>query len=274
MKSAICTSYDYRIPFAQAVVMIREAGFEVLSLGARPQHSGYATGEGRTTIRKLMKDNGMTIDSVHAPFPAGDRLYSLDEAERLESIRQCQIAMNAAEELDGRIVVIHLIQPYGIPEGDIRNKMIEQGRRSVAVLAAHAAGRGVKLALENGQRLDYDHVLADLLAEFSDPHIGFCYDSGHENVQGTCFNMLERFGHRLLTVHIHDNRGSDTHVLPYEGTIDWDRFRLLFHGLCYRGNLVLEADIAHSQFQDPAVFLTQARERAERLLEQTIDRHK
>jgi len=59
----------------------------------------------------------MTIDSVHAPFPEGDRLFSLNETERLESIRQCQIAMDTAAELDGRILVIHLIQPYGIPAG-------------------------------------------------------------------------------------------------------------------------------------------------------------
>jgi len=246
--------------------MIRQAGFEVISLGARPQHSGYATAAGRSAIRKLIEGNGMTLDSVHAPFPEGDRLFSLDETECLESLRQCQIALDAAAELDGRIVVIHLIQPYGIPHGEARNKMIEHGRRSVGALAACASARGVKLALENGQRPDYDQVLASLMAEFNDEHVGFCYDSGHENVQGTCFNMLEQFGHRLLTVHIHDNKGSDTHTLPYEGTIDWDRFRKIFHGLRYSGNLLLEADIKHSQFKDHAVFLSQARERAERLL--------
>jgi sugar phosphate isomerase/epimerase len=266
MQAAICTSFDYALPFAQVVPMIRAAGFAVASIGARPAHSGYATAEGRAAIRKLFRDNGMTIESVHAPYPEGDRLFSLNEAERLESIRQCQLGIDAADDLDGRIVVIHLIQPYGIPEGDVRNKMIEQGRRSVSVLAAYAAGRGVKLALENGQELSYDRVAASFLAELNDEHVGFCYDSGHENVQGTCFRMLEQFGHRLLTVHIHDNKGSDTHTLPYEGTIEWDRFRKILHGLRYCGNLLLEVDTKHSQFKDHAVFLSQARERAARLL--------
>ncbi len=266
MKAAICTSFDDMLPFAQAIPMIREAGFEVVSIGARPEHSGYTTAAGRSAMRKLIEENSVTIDSVHAPFPEGDQLFSLDETERLESIRQCQIALDTAAELDGRIVVIHLIQPYGIPQGEVRNKMIEQGHRSVSVLAAYAASRGVKLALENGQRPAYDQVLASLMAEFNDEHVGFCYDSGHENVQGTCFKMLEQFGHRLLTVHIHDNKGTDTHTLPYEGTIDWDRFRKIFHGLGYSGNLLLEAGIKHSEFKDHAVFLSQARERAERLL--------
>ncbi len=259
MKPAICTSIDYEIPFARVVPMIRDAG-------ANPRHSDYTTTAGRAVIRKLLEENGLTVDSVHAPFPEGDRLFSLDEAERAESIRQCQIAMDTAAELDGRIVVIHLIQPYGIPEGEVRTEMIEHGRRSVSVLAEQAADRGVKLALENGQKRAYDQVLEDLLTEFDTEHVGFCYDSGHENVQGTCFRMLEQFGHRLLTVHIHDNHGSDTHVLPYEGTTDWDGFREVFHGLDYSGNLLLEVGIGNSQFKDPAVFLSQARERAERLL--------
>ncbi len=266
MKPAICTGFDYGIPFPQALRLIGDAGFEVICIGARPEHSGYTTTVGRTAIRELLADNGLTVDSIHAPFPEGDRLFSLDEAEREESIRLCLSALDAAAELDGRIVVIHLIQPYGIPEGEVRREMIEQGRRSVSVLAEGASARGVSLALENGQRAEYDQVLRDLLHEFRDEHVGFCYDSGHENVQGTCFRLLEQFGDRLLTVHLHDNRGSDIHALPYEGTIDWDGFREVFHGLDYSGNLLLEVGITNSQFKDPVVFLSEARDRAERLL--------
>jgi len=267
MKPSICTSFDYNIPFARVLPMIREAGVEVISLGARPQHSGYATVEGRAGIKKLMVANGLTMDSVHAPFPEGDRLFSLDETERLESIRQCKIAMDTAADMDGRIVVIHLIQPYGIPHGDTRNRMIEQGLKSIRALSEYAVEKGVKVALENGQKLDYDEVLEHCLSEFSHDPIGFCYDSGHENVQGTCFKILEKFGHRLLSVHLHDNLGSDTHVLPYEGNIDWDQFRKIFHNLGYSGNLLLEVSIKNSGFKDPEIFLSEARKRAGKLLQ-------
>ena len=266
MRPAICTGFDYNIPFDRSVGMIRDAGFEVICIGARPEHSGYATEAGRAAIEGLLREHGLSVDSVHAPFPEGDRLFSLDERERLESIHQCEVAMDAAAQLDGRIVVIHLIQPYDIPEGDERSAMIERGRESVGVLAGQAADRGVKLALENGQRRAYDHVLVDLLTQFDGEHVGFCYDSGHENVLGTCFRLLEQFADRLLTLHLHDNHGSDTHMLPYEGTIDWERFRAILRRLEYRGNLLLEVSTGQSQFKDPAVFLSEARQRAERLL--------
>jgi sugar phosphate isomerase/epimerase len=267
MKTAICTSFDYGIPFAQVIPMIKEAGFEVISLGANPGHSNYHTAEGRIRIRKLVDKFDLEIDSVHAPFPEGDRLFSLNDAERLESIRQCEIAIDTAAEMNGRIVVIHLIQPYGIPHGAERDRMIVLGKESIKELEAYAIEKDVKVALENGQRLDYDQVVEDCLSEFKSDFIGFCYDSGHENVQKTCFRMLEKFGHHLLTVHLHDNLGSDTHMLPYEGNIDWDKFREIFHALPYSGNLILEVDMKNSQFKDPRIFLSEARRRAEKLLQ-------
>lgn len=266
MKPAICTSIDYALPFDRVVPLIREAGFEVVSLGANPQHSDFTTPAGRKVIRQLLQASRLTVDSVHAPFPEGDRLFALEESARQESLRQCQSALDAAVELASPIVVIHLIQPYGIPPGEERQAMIERGRQSVGWLAEQAARRGVKLALENGQERAYDEVLASLLGEFAGEHVGFCYDSGHENVQGTCFRLLEEFGDRLLTVHLHDNHGSDTHVLPYEGTINWEEFRQVRRRLDYAGNLLLEVSMAHSQYQDPVVFLAEARARAERLL--------
>ena len=254
-------------PFAEAISLICEAGFEAVSLGGGREHSGYLTATQRADTQRLIAASGMTIDSLHAPFPEGDRLFSLDEAERVESVRQCKNALDAAVDLDGGIVVVHLIQPYDIPPGEIRDKMIGRGRRSMAALAAHAVNRDVKLALENGQRRAYDQVLEDLLGEFDDPHIGFCYDTGHENVQGTCFSLLEQFGDRLFTIHVHDNTGTDSHMLPFEGTIDWTRFREVLHGLSYSGNLLLEASTKNSQWKAPREFLAQAKRCADRLLQ-------
>ena len=267
MKPAIFATFDYDIPFERAIPMIRQAGFQAVSFGCRTEYSGYDTIQGRAAVARCLAQNDLVIDSLHAPFPKGDRLFSLDDAQRQESICMCRMAVDAAAELDGKIVVLHLIQPYDIPHGDVRNRMIDRGRDSVAQLADHAAVRGVKLALENGQRRDYDQVLIDLLMEFNVDHVGLCYDSGHEHVQGTCFALLEQFGDRLFTVHLHDNCGTDTHMLPYEGTIDWEAFRTILHGMPYAGNVLLEVGVANSQFKDPQVFLTQARQCAEKILQ-------
>ncbi len=186
MKLAIVSSFDETIPFDRAIPMIRDAGFEVVSLGPNPGYSGFMTAPGRAALVKLLGKHGLALDSIHAPWSGdGPLLFSLDEKLRLEGIRQCELAMDAGSEMECRILVIHLLYgtlPHGQPPGLVRNKMIEQGRRSVCALAEYGAGRGVKLALENGEDPYYDMALEDFMAEFDDANIGFCYDSGHENL--------------------------------------------------------------------------------------------
>lgn len=265
MEVGICTSFVPGMPFETAIPLIAEAGFTATSLGGVPALAGYDTAENRRKLEKLLREYHLGIDSVHAPFPDGDRLFSEDEAERLHSLECGRLALDAAAELDGKVVVIHLIQPYGVPPGEKRDRMIEHGRRSVASLAEYSARRKVKLALENGQHLEYDQVLFQLLEEFQVSHVGLCYDSGHENVQGTCFEILERYGSRLMALHLHDNLGTDTHLLPFEGNIDWEKFRMVMRKLAYPKALILESSQQRSAFQDSKEFLREAKIRIERL---------
>lgn len=265
MEVGIYSSCLPGVSFETAIPLIAEAGFTATSLGGTPHLAGYDTPENRQKLERLLRQYHLSLDSVHAPFPDGDRLFSEDESERLHSLERCYLALDAAAELDGKAMVIHMIQPYGIPPGEKRDRMIEQGRRSVTTLADYAARRNVILAMENGQRLEYDQVLFQFLEEFQVPHVGLCYDSGHENIQGTCFEILERYGNRLVALHLHDNHGSDTHLLPYEGTIDWEKFRKTMRKLAYPKALLLESNMQHSAFQDSKEFLREAKLRVERL---------
>ena len=264
MKPAICTSFDYEISFAQVIPMIRQAGFEVVSIGARPQHSDYHTVEGRARIKTLTREHGLAIDSVHAPFPEGDQLCSPDETKRMESVRQCRIAVDAAQDLNARVIVIHLDR--GSTDPQVQSRILDQGIKSIRTLSTYAIEKRIRVAVENGMG-PYAAVLDRIMTEFSDEPIGFCYDSGHENVDRTSFKVLEKYGARLVIVHLHDNLGKDSHMLPYEGDTDWSRFMQIFRGLDYSRSLLLEVDIANSQFKDPTRFLAEARKRAERLLQ-------
>ena len=262
MKPAIATAFDYDIPFARMIPMIRQAGFEVIALGAEAEHSGYLTVEGRARIRKAMEENDLKLNSVHAP---GGWLCSLDEAKCQEDVYQTKGAIDAAFDLDSGIVVVH--SGVGSPEKSIQRRIIAKGIESIEALSEYSLDKGVKIAVENTTGPDSASVLEGILAEFSGDPIGFCYDVGHENVNGTCFQELERFGDRLLTVHLHDNWGRDSHVLPYEGNIDWDGFKKVFYSLGYSGDLLLEPMIVKSQFKNPETFLSEAKSRAEKLLQ-------
>ncbi len=265
MRAAISTGFDYSIPFAQTVSLLKRAGFEVISLGSETKHSGYFTVEGRARIKRLTRENGLEIDSIHSPGP-GWRLSSLDEEERREAIRQCRITIDAACDLGVETVVTHMVGS-ALGENHL-DRMIDRAKVSVERLSSYALKQGVRIALENEEMQYAQKLLASILNEFTEDHIGLCYDSSHEIYIGECFQILEGFGHRLFTTHISDGReGKKFHLLPYEGNIDWDRFKTVFLRLDYSGNLLLEPAIKYSKFKDPEVFLAEAEGRTEKLLQ-------
>ncbi len=101
MEASIFTSFDHDLLFAQAVPLIYAAGFEVIAMGGREQ------------IRKVAVSNQARVESVHAPFPEADQFFSLDEGNRVESFRQCKLAVDASAYLRAGAVAVHLI-PRGI----------------------------------------------------------------------------------------------------------------------------------------------------------------
>ncbi len=82
--------------------------------------------------------------------------------------------------------------------------------------------------------------------------------------------ILRRYGRRIITTHISDNRREhDDHMLPFEGTYDWDQFAQAFARVKFNGVFLLEVEMRESAFKDPREFLKQAYERGQILLERT-----
>ena len=63
--------------------------------------------------------------------------------------------------------------------------------------------------------------------------VGLCWDSGHERCYTPSWDFLAAYGDRLLMTHLNDNLGitdpngilrgtDDLHLLPYDGTADWN----------------------------------------------------
>jgi sugar phosphate isomerase/epimerase len=69
---------------------------------------------------------------------------------------------------------------------------------------------------------------------------------------------IETCSGHILTTHLHDNRGSrDEHLIPGDGTIDWEGVLLAFQKVGYEGTWMFE--LAPST--DPAGVLARAARR-------------
>jgi len=92
--------------------------------------------------------------------------------------------------------------------------------------------------VENGS-LDFIERMLDM---YDPGFLGRCYDSGHGNgITRGGIDELDRLKDRLICLHLHDNNGAlDEHLMPFEGTIDWDRLTRIIAASSYDRPLNLE----------------------------------
>lgn len=119
-------------------------------------------------------------------------------------------------------------------------RRLEWVRQALGRLASRARDLGVVIALEN--RADYRDLpspeeMGMLLEEFG-PEVGFWYDVGHAyRLEALGFYpqevWLERYGGRLVGMHLHDSLGLSDHRPPGMGEVPFGRLLPLLpaHGL-------------------------------------------
>ena len=148
-----------------------------------------------------------------------------------------------------------------------------------------AAARGVRIDIENGTNQPWSGdslkevapatneliAVADALnAEFGGEVLGICFDCGHARLAGgDPAGDIRRLGKRLKVVHVHDNDGgSDDHLLPGAGSIDWTSVIAALREQAYDGELCLELYYENRELdEDPVAYLNHTRHVLTKLLD-------
>ncbi len=264
MDLSIGTTFNYGIPLKDQLPMIKAAGFTHVSLGADLEHSGALDPSRRAELKKWLADLGLRLCSVHAPFRDSMDISAPDPGvarASLDLVKQC---LDAAADLDAGILIFHPYADQAVD--DPRRKDILTAQ--VIAMFDHIADQNIRLAAENLRVETLNEILIHSLNIIGSPRYGLCYDSSHDNLTSQPMAILRRYGRRIITTHISDNRGEhDDHILPFEGTYDWDQFASIFSRLKFGGVFLLEVEMRESAFKDPAEFLKQAYSRGQILLE-------
>ena len=104
-----------------------------------------------------------------------------------------------------------------------------------------------------------------LFARYPKEFLGLCYDTGHANMvwREQAPEVIGRYGDRLYAVHIHDNNGAmDSHWIPGDGSIQWEKVMGTIAKSAYEGPLLLELS---THEPDQAKYLRRAYEAGCRL---------
>lgn len=188
---------------------------------------------------ELKEAHGLSY-SVHVPFLYDDLAHP-EEIIRKGYIDLAKDSIDAAAELEARHVVVHPgdrffdralppideLDPLKIP----REEYVRNSLQSLNTLSEYATPRDVNLLVENlpGGLCDFPEEVERIVS--SQPNAEFLLDTGHGNVSGTLYELLEL---EPKYFHFHDNSGEeDAHLKLGQGNINLTR---LLKGLKDYGN--------------------------------------
>ncbi|HEY3277452.1 MAG TPA: sugar phosphate isomerase/epimerase family protein [Syntrophorhabdaceae bacterium] len=259
--------FGYPLSFSQRCDVIREAGFEVTSLGLGDEEDLVRAGQ-EDMMPVLARERGLAVDYVHCAEGRCNLLWSPSEREREVGLKDLLRAVAFCAKHSIAIVVAHITRS----KGEQPPPPNRHGIDALSRVIQKAEDNGIRIAVENTQKPGHLHYLFSRIAS---PCLGLCYDSSHDFLYSASpGELLRQWGHLLLAVHISDNDGlADRHWLPGEGVIDWKRVISLFPPT-YRGTLNLEIFPKEPGVEAPPAFLTRAYAGLRRLQEQLNGAHR
>jgi len=257
----VCYSGDWygckEVTFEERYRLIKRAGFD--GVYAWWNEEGMDDYLAQPAMIRAM---GLYIDSIHAETGKSSDFWEDTQAgaamygyylELIGECAQCEIPT----------FVMHVGCGGGVLP-PISNVSLTRLRRMIDM----AERLGVNIAIENQCAPDKNERAMEVLGMFGSPRLGMCYDSGHGNTinsNETGKEMLRRFGHRLMALHLHDNDGTgDQHRLPFDGNVDWPALMRQIEALGYRGPTTLEMGGAYPELTTEE-FLRRAYTRAVKL---------
>ena len=235
----------------QHLMDIASRGFETVEVFATRSHVDYHDASAIQSLARWLDDAAIQLHSVHAPIldslvnDKRGRAYSTatrDHSAREATLHEMDAALDIARQIPFKFFVLHLGLPLAQQPGPDDNNR-QAALKTIEHVYERAQPLGVTLALEvMDNPLSTTPALVDMLEHDLDGlDIGLCMDVGHAHMLGDTADAIETASEYLVTTHIHDNRRQkDDHLVPFEGSINWDATIMELEKIGYDGVLMYE----------------------------------
>jgi sugar phosphate isomerase/epimerase len=203
-------------------------------------------------IATWLKEYGLSLLDLHGSVGPEKNWGAPEDYRRLAGVELVFNRLEMAVRLGGDVIIMHAAYAAR-PDG--AGIDLDPLRRSLDALAPLARKLGMRIAVENGDWA----VIRRLLNEYPPEFLGLCYDSGHGNVDGVGLAELELLKSRLVSIHLHDNNGTeDEHRLPFSGTVDWARLVSILGSSAYKKCISMESTMGREGIANEDEFLAKA----------------
>ena len=139
--------------------------------------------------------------------------------------------------------------PFGTEDidTDLAQKTWDINLRFMKEILVTAKENDITICLENMPMRKFAiatpaHILR-FVKMMDDPHFKICLDTGHVSVFPNLRldEEVRTLGKEIRVLHVHDNKfGSDLHLMPYFGVIDWEKFAFSLKEIQFDGSFSLE----------------------------------
>lgn len=237
-----------------AIRMIAAGGYDSVDLDLafwRQQEDPMAGDNWRQWLDRQIQTAqavGLPITQGHAHFYGVEHCELLSPEEQEHRDKTILRDIEAAGLCGICWLVVHP-QSYCDEVYYSRKISLEKNMEMFQRLGDAAAKHGVGIAIENmfirtmpkfAASCDDLIELVDRLGD--DKVFGICWDTGHGNLNHVDqAAAVKQMGKRLVCLHVNDNKGQwDDHILPYQGTIQWESFMKALGQIDYRGEFTYE----------------------------------
>lgn len=215
---------------ASLLAEISRGGIKNIEVWCAHPHFNYAEQQAIRELASGLEEYGLVLHSLHAPtqrdlapgresgFPIS--ISDPERVRRIDAVDEVKRALEVAERIPFRYLIQHIGNNRQAADG----RSFDAAFNSLEHLVVFAKNRGVTIAVENTPgEFGCAASLQQFVKETHLKDLRYCFDIGHAHIDTGVAASLELMHERIVTTHLHDNHGEkDEHLLPGEGTIDWD----------------------------------------------------
>ncbi len=218
-------------PEQERIKLVKETGFDTVFFDYKE--------EGTDCLIETSRNNGLIVDSIHAPFGKINSFWeNTEETDSYYSL-MIRIIDCCGKNGVGKLVMHTTVgnhPPAVNNDGLIRYK----------AMCDYAKEKNVHICFENLEPFPHFHSVMEYIRDYH----GFCWDCGHNLCYTPHVDMMRLYSDRLMCLHLHDNKGvtqpgnidyrDDLHMLAFDGVLDWQWTAKKIAESNYKGPLTFE----------------------------------
>lgn len=178
---------------------------------------------------RYAREKGLNVIFAHLGYQNINELWIEDETNIVARYKN---DIKVCKNNNIPMVVMHITSHSKAP------KWGSTGLERLKQICDYAKSLNIKVAFENTKIKGYlDYVIDNI----KNDNVGICFDSGHCHAHFNDDFDFNKFKNRVFAIHLHDNDGKDDlHLLPFEGTLDWNNTIQKLKECNYEGPITLE----------------------------------